>query len=957
MTASHDWRLWTCDCRIVVAEPQRLAGAVAIADDVLADVERAASRFRPDSEVLGLAAGWNDLSPMLADLVREALVAAWLSDGAVDPTVGATLAGLGYDRTFADLPEDGRRRLTLVPPVPGWRSLRLDGARLYRPRGVQLDLGATAKAVAADRTAAAVADELGTGVMVSLGGDIATSGPAPDGGWQVTVQDLPTDVPQQMTLHAGAAIATSSTAKRTWTRDGRHAAPPGRPGDRVARGRAVAVVTVVAPTALRANTASTGAIVKGGDAVALGAGHRVPRPVHRPRGTRPVVTVSAGGRGRGPRMNEALWALGRGTGVVALVMFTTTLVLGIAGRSGRLGRGPRPVRRHRGAPHCRPDRDHPGRGARRPLSSSTPTPSCGWSTWCFPFLGSYRPLWLGLGTLAVDLLVVVGGQPAPREGRAPCLPGRPLGDVRTLAGRDGARGRHRHRPGSTGCWTLAAACGVAVARVRSAGGCSPSYAERGWSRTPRRVARHDRVCYRPHGTQRLLGGPGPRAGAAAHRRGAGRPASRASGLTGRGGAGFPTAAEDRALIGRGPVRRRQRHGGRAPQPQGRTAAARGAGAGRRRAGDPRRPRSGRGGPCSLSDTGSTPDRSASRSPSGRPPSRSGTWTAGSWPARSPRSSTSSTAAPRSPRDPLVPVCHRGVDGRPTLVVNAETLAQLALLARYGADWFRSARHARRPRHVPGLPDRLDPRGGDPPGRGRGPARHAARAVLASAGTTLPRARAVLVGGYHGAWVPMAALDAPLSREGLAPYGATPGCRRPPRARPRACPLRTSADVASYLAGESAATVRAVRQRAATDGGHAARLAVPGADRALAAEVDRLRGLVADGAPAPTRTAPRTSWPAPCGCSPGTSSRTCAASATPSGAPHEPRGTRLHVDWTRCDGHGSCAELLPELLTVDEWGFPVSRSGERGTRSSPRRWRPTPAAPRRPARCWPCGSSD
>ena len=37
--------------------------------------------------------------------------------------------------------------------------------------------------------------------------------------------------------------------------------------------------------------------------------------------------------------------------------------------------------------------------------------------------------------------------------------------------------------------------------------------------------------------------------------------------------------------------------------------------------------------------------------------------------------------------------------------------------------------------------------------------------------------------------------------------------------------------------------------------------------------------------------------------------------------------RLHVDWTRCDGHGSCAELLPELLEVDEWGFPLSRTGQ------------------------------
>ncbi len=39
-------------------------------------------------------------------------------------------------------------------------------------------------------------------------------------------------------------------------------------------------------------------------------------------------------------------------------------------------------------------------------------------------------------------------------------------------------------------------------------------------------------------------------------------------------------------------------------------------------------------------------------------------------------------------------------------------------------------------------------------------------------------------------------------------------------------------------------------------------------------------------------------------------------------------SRLHVDWTRCDGHGSCAELLPELFAVDDWGFPVSRTGDR-----------------------------
>lgn len=36
--------------------------------------------------------------------------------------------------------------------------------------------------------------------------------------------------------------------------------------------------------------------------------------------------------------------------------------------------------------------------------------------------------------------------------------------------------------------------------------------------------------------------------------------------------------------------------------------------------------------------------------------------------------------------------------------------------------------------------------------------------------------------------------------------------------------------------------------------------------------------------------------------------------------------KLEVDWTRCDGHGLCARLLPERIDADEWGFPVV-SGE------------------------------
>lgn len=38
------------------------------------------------------------------------------------------------------------------------------------------------------------------------------------------------------------------------------------------------------------------------------------------------------------------------------------------------------------------------------------------------------------------------------------------------------------------------------------------------------------------------------------------------------------------------------------------------------------------------------------------------------------------------------------------------------------------------------------------------------------------------------------------------------------------------------------------------------------------------------------------------------------------------GSRLHIDWTLCDGRGLCTELLPELLSRDEWGYPLSSAG-------------------------------
>jgi ferredoxin len=53
--------------------------------------------------------------------------------------------------------------------------------------------------------------------------------------------------------------------------------------------------------------------------------------------------------------------------------------------------------------------------------------------------------------------------------------------------------------------------------------------------------------------------------------------------------------------------------------------------------------------------------------------------------------------------------------------------------------------------------------------------------------------------------------------------------------------------------------------------------------------------------------------------------------------------RLQLDPTRCDGHGGCAELLPELVSLDEWGYPVLAG------AADRAGTPVPAALRRHAR--------
>jgi thiamine biosynthesis lipoprotein len=106
-----------------------------------------------------------------------------------------------------------------------------------------------------------VHETLGTGVLVGLGGDVATAGPAPAGGWQVLVQDQPDDPAARVTLGPGDAVATSSTVSRAWSRGDRrlhHIVDPrtGQPAQAPWRS-----VTVAARSCVAANTASTASLV------------------------------------------------------------------------------------------------------------------------------------------------------------------------------------------------------------------------------------------------------------------------------------------------------------------------------------------------------------------------------------------------------------------------------------------------------------------------------------------------------------------------------------------------------------------------------------------------------------------------------------------------------------------------------------------------------------------------
>lgn len=265
--------------RLLTTDVASISVARAMLIERLAELDCVASRFRPSSELSRIndqsrsaaAEGRRTVTVPVSDLLCEhltlALDIAARTGGLVTPTVGNDLINAGYD---ADIEVVRSRDEPLQRdhhvPGPADRVCQVDKGVLTLTAGVTLDLGCSAKAAAAQRWAAEIAARVGSGVLLDLGGDLASGGRVPRGGWQIGVVDWTGSIRQVLTAHDGQAFATSSTRVRAWPSEdgGRHHIIDPRIGSSART--PWAQVTCASTHAHWANAASTAAVILGVDA-------------------------------------------------------------------------------------------------------------------------------------------------------------------------------------------------------------------------------------------------------------------------------------------------------------------------------------------------------------------------------------------------------------------------------------------------------------------------------------------------------------------------------------------------------------------------------------------------------------------------------------------------------------------------------------------------------------------
>lgn len=259
---------------LLLPDPAQLECARSIFQAEIDAIDKACSRFRSDSDLMRINAADGQptvVSELFLEALAVALRAARITDGLVDPTIGSAVRKLGYDRDFASIERNGPPLRVSVQRIPGWKTIEVQTPRsiVRVPPGVELDFGATAKALCVDRAAAAIARVTKTAALVGIGGDLAVAESPSGPQWPVFVTDdhasRPEGIGQRIRISSGG-LATSGTTVRRWMRGDRvmhHVIDPasGLPAPEKWR-----TASVTAASCVDANIASTAAIIMGEEA-------------------------------------------------------------------------------------------------------------------------------------------------------------------------------------------------------------------------------------------------------------------------------------------------------------------------------------------------------------------------------------------------------------------------------------------------------------------------------------------------------------------------------------------------------------------------------------------------------------------------------------------------------------------------------------------------------------------
>jgi thiamine biosynthesis lipoprotein len=231
------------------------------------------SPWEPSSEISrfnGAPAGTWALSQPFWTLLDAAMDIADDTNGAVDPTLGALVDLWGFGPPGprpADAPLPSDEEIDAAQALGGWQSLRLnrDARAAVQPGGVKLDFSGIAKGHAVDRVSERLTVMGATSHLIEIGGELRGAGVKPDGQpWWVEIEQPPgSPAPRTLIALIDIALATSGDYRKAFTHDGRRYSHTvdGRTGRPIDNG--LASVTVVHPSAMKADAFATALSVMG----------------------------------------------------------------------------------------------------------------------------------------------------------------------------------------------------------------------------------------------------------------------------------------------------------------------------------------------------------------------------------------------------------------------------------------------------------------------------------------------------------------------------------------------------------------------------------------------------------------------------------------------------------------------------------------------------------------------